>query len=344
LINDHYGSTIAQVHSNDTSRGLDEMTHMLDTEAKEPQIENWYVLIAGLPRPNDPLEITPGLSLRPLDSPLSVFDLAAAGAVGFREWAILEPFTRICTCEIETATLQAALPGYDALNRAWLVSALLVLRGFSRHLAVACSAYSWNLVAGHQKRTSSEFRHKIEEGGVIDHSKRDLPQFHGNVLDYHLKIFAEKAARTDSITDEDAVWIRNHFDVCNRLAHESNAFRLALEAAVDWRYAKEPRSAVARLWGGIEAIFGISSELVYRISLLTASLLEPRGEARKARFAAVKRLYGLRSKVVHGEDLTQEKINSAMNDSYHLLRDLLLLTIAKGHVLRENDFDEAVFG
>jgi hypothetical protein len=52
---------------------------------------NWYVLVMGLPRPEQPLTLAAGLTLVPLDSPLSVFDLAAAGAVGFREWAMLEP-------------------------------------------------------------------------------------------------------------------------------------------------------------------------------------------------------------------------------------------------------------
>jgi hypothetical protein len=45
----------------------------------------------GLPRLEAPLTLAPGLTLVPLDSSLSVFDLAAAGAVGFREWAMLEP-------------------------------------------------------------------------------------------------------------------------------------------------------------------------------------------------------------------------------------------------------------
>ena len=51
---------------------------------------NWYVLAAGLPSPTKPLVLAPGLSVRPLSSKLTVFDLAAAGGVGFREWATLE--------------------------------------------------------------------------------------------------------------------------------------------------------------------------------------------------------------------------------------------------------------
>ena len=61
-----------------------------------------------------------------------------------------------------------------------------------------------------------------------------------------------------------------------------------------------------------------------------------------------KRIYssglGMRSKVVHGEQLTDDKVASALNDSYQLLADLLLLSINKGHVLDQKDFDEAVFG
>src|SRR5215470_4572122 len=132
----------------------------------------------GLPRPEAPLALAPGLTLVPLESPLSVFDLAAAGAVGFREWAMLEPISRLCTSEIETAKDSDVVPGYDTLNRAWLASALLVLRGFSRHLGIACSSYSWNLVAGHQTRHSETFKEQLAQEGInaaVHKPRRDLP-------------------------------------------------------------------------------------------------------------------------------------------------------------------------
>ena len=265
---------------------------------------NWYVLIAGLARPEKPLTLAPGLSLVPLQSPLSVFDLAAAGAVGFREWAVLESVSQICSCEIESAKDSDVVPGYDTLNRAWLASALLMLRGFSRHLGVACSSYSWNIIAGHQERTSHVFQGQVETEGInaaVYESHRDLSPFQGNLLDFHTRLLIDSDSRKDGVTEDDKAWVYTHFDTFNHLAGESDAFRLALEAAIDWRYSKEPRLAVGRLWSGIEAIFGISSELVYRISILCASLLEERGEHRKARFQAVKKLYGLRSKAVNGE-------------------------------------------
>jgi hypothetical protein len=315
----------------------------------EPQTHegNWYVLVAGLARPTVPMTLAAGLSLIPLEAPLSVFDLAAAGAVGFREWALLEPVSNLCTCEIETAKDSDVVPGYDTLNRAWLASALLVLRGFSRHVGVACSAYSWNMVAGHQKRTAHLFREQVQEEGLdaaVYKPKRDLPPFRGNLLDFHTRLLIDSNSRSDQVSDEDAAWIYRSFGTFNRLASENEAFRLALEAAIDWRYTKEPRIAIGRIWAGIEALFGISSELVYRISSLCASLLEQRGAPRKTRFQAVKRLYGLRSKAVHGERLSPDQLASAMNDSYAVLRELLVLTIERGSVLTGNDLDDALFG
>jgi len=312
----------------------------------QEEISNWYVLLAGLPKPASPIQLASGITLCPLDSDLTVFDLAAAGAAGFKEWAVLEPIVSMCTCEIESAFDAADLPGYDTLNRAWLTSSLLVLQGFSRHMGVAGSVYSWNKIAGHQQRTSHIFKEQLVEEGIdaaVFESRRELPEFRGNILDFQLKMLIHESHRQDNVSEEDASWIRAHFESFNKLASESESFRLALESGVDWRFAKDPRSAVARLWSGIESIFGISSELVYRISLLSASLLERRGESRRLKFNSVKKLYGLRSKIVHGESLPPEKIYSAMNDSYILLRDLLLISIEKGHPLGQGDFDEAVF-
>ncbi len=307
---------------------------------------NWYVLLAGLPRPDTALELAQGVVLCPLDAPFTVFDLAAVGASGFREWAVLEPMAAACHCEIETAQDSAVAPGYDALNRAWLASALLVLRGFTRHLCVACSAYSWNVVAGHQQRSAHVFERQLREEGIeaaVYQSKGALPQFQGGLLDFHLKMTMQEGLRQDAVSPEDASWIKDHFEVFNALAAQSEVFRLALEASMDWRFTKNGRSAVARLWSGIEAILGISSELVYRISLLSACLLAERGRARKTKFEEVKKLYGLRSKIVHGEPTSDEKIAAAINGSFRLLADLLMATVNKGHVLQQNDFDEAVF-
>ncbi|MBU0714198.1 MAG: hypothetical protein KJ964_02435 [Verrucomicrobia bacterium] len=320
-----------------------------DTHTGNPSNDkgNWYVLTVDLPRIIQPITLTGGVTLRPLREQFSVFDLAAAGAVGFRSWAVLEPMASSCTCEIESAVDANITPGYDTLNRAWLASALLVLRGFTRHMCVACSRYSWSKITGHQKRHSSTFQKQLQQEGVETATfapRDDLPPFEGQLLDFHLAHLIDKGTRADSISDDDARWIKEHYDIFNILASENDSFRFALEAAIDWRYSSDIRSAVSRLWAGIEAIFGISSELVYRISLLSASLLVQRGEERKKRFRATKELYGLRSKAVHGDEVPTEKLSLALNGSFQLLKELLLLTIDKGHILNDHDFDDAIFG
>jgi hypothetical protein len=293
--------------------------------------KKWFVLLAGLQMEIEELELGPGLVLRHLKKPISVFDLAAAGAKGFREWAVLEPIAGVCACELESDSKSAREHGYDTLNRAWLASALLVLRGYGKHIPVACSAYSWNLIAGRSKVANSRSL------------PTDLPRFKGGLLEYQLKVLTTPALLNEKLNAKDAGWINSHFETFNRIAAKSTQFRLALEAAVDWRFSKEPRSAVARLWSGIESLFRISSELVYRVSILSACLLEERGKMRKERFKDVKKLYGFRSKVVHGGNISEKKIVESMDGSFRLLCELLQLCIEKGHVLGSRDFEKALF-
>lgn len=264
----------------------------------EEYLGNWYILIWNLDIEESSLKLGSGVSIRRLDYHISVFDLAAAGAAGFREWAMLEPFLQRCVCEIETAQDAAIKPGYDILNRAWLASALIKLKGFNAHLPLACNPYSWNFIAGHQERTKGIFKEELEEKGVesaINSPERALPSFKGQLLEVHTRLLAPENAKT-ILTKEDADWINDNYEIFNSLAAKSEGFRFALSAAVNWQYASGPRMAIAQLWSGIEALFGISSELVYRISLQIASLLEERGIARQDRFNQVRKLYGARSK------------------------------------------------
>ena len=302
---------------------------------------NWYVLVFGLPALDEPLILASGLSIRPLPVTLTVFDLAALGAVGFRAWAILEPLIAGCTAEIESARDANVMPGLDTLNRAWLAISLLILRGHTMTMGVAASNYSWREIPVREENTEGI---PSPRDAFPRKARTDLPPFKGHLLDYLLRLFGDADLRESPVDQSDAKWMAEHFETFNVLANKNKKFWFALQAAVDWRYAKDSRSALARIWTGIESLFGISSELVYRISLLCASLLEPRGEGRKARFNAVKRLYGLRSKAVHGDVLSDEQLNTATSGSFHLLRQLLLITIHKGHCLTAEDFDEAVFG
>ena len=292
-----------------------------------------------------PQQIAPGLAVRPLDSSLTVFDLAAAGAVGFREWATLEVMASGCTSEIESAKDAAIKPGYDTLNRAWLASAMMVLRGCGKVLPIAVCSFSWSTIAGFQAKGSGTFREQFKDEGpeaAIFLPRHQLPPFMGGLLDYRLKFLLCPAIDRDTLTVEDAQWIHASFESFNSLASASGKFRFALEAGVDWRYAHDLRAAIARLWAGIEALFGISAELVYRLSITAASLLRPRGELRVEYAARIKKLYTVRSKAVHGDKVAPDKMAEALEESFVLLRDLLLLVAVKGKDLDEDDLQNAI--
>jgi hypothetical protein len=257
-----------------------------------------------------------GLRLKKLEAQLTYWDLLAAGSSGFKEYSILEPVAAGCSSEIQSKHETASTPGYDTLNRAWLVSALLSLRGFTRHLGLAASAYSWNTIAGHHER-NQELRKKLEEEGIPFHQRPPLiakvPEFNGSLLDFHLKLILGSTWRKDAVTSADATWITDVFETANRLSTDQQ-FHFALTACTDWRLQADSRAAIARLWSGIEAILDIDNELSFRIAIVSASLLEPRGQGRLDRFQKVRRLYDLRSKAVHGGRLRGHETDKALTE------------------------------
>ena len=102
---------------------------MEPNEEPLPEVQTWNVLIGGLPLAGGPFDLGSSLILRRLHTSL-LFDLAAWGAVGFREWAVLEPLAASATAEITSPVAAAATPGYDALNKCSLISSLLIILGF----------------------------------------------------------------------------------------------------------------------------------------------------------------------------------------------------------------------
>ena len=61
------------------------------------------------------------------------------------------------------------------------------------------------------------------------------------------------------------------------------------------------------------------------------------------RFASVKKLYGIRSKAVHGDSLSEKQLTEGTAQSFELLRSLLLLCIDQERDPTEDDINRAVF-
>jgi hypothetical protein len=57
----------------------------------------------------------------------------------------------------------------------------------------------------------------------------------------------------------------------------------------------------------------------------------------------VKKLYGVRSKAIHGDEVTETQLTKAAAESFEILRSLLLLAIDQGCVPTEAHIHQALF-
>ena len=99
----------------------------------------------------------------------------------------------------------------------------------------------------------------------------------------------------------------------------------------------------AMLWSGIEAIFGINTELRFRLATMIAALLEPRGAARRSMYRRVKRLYNVRSRIVHGGKASDEEIAEHIVEVRALLSGLLCQFVEGRKIPSETDIEKLVF-
>ncbi len=162
---------------------------------------NWYVLVVGVPRPTHDIVVAPGLTLRPLPHRLSVFDAIGAAANGFQAASSLSDIVAAATCEFETAADSSPPPGFDPLNRAWLASSLLLLRGHWRVLCPAAISVPWGTLSTAEGRSWDEpaptHLIKITTGLSIE----------GAMLDLHFRMLQPTLPRASSLTDESAEWL-----------------------------------------------------------------------------------------------------------------------------------------
>lgn len=95
----------------------------------------------------------------------------------------------------------------------------------------------------------------------------------------------------------------------------------------------------ASLWSGIEALFGVQQELSFRIALYVAAFVEPRGQGRFELYRHVKKLYGARSKAVHGAKMTDAELREHICDARKVLSRILCAVIDQGRLLTTDEIE-----
>jgi hypothetical protein len=123
-----------------------------------------------------------------------------------------------------------------------------------------------------------------------------------------------------TLNDQDISWISQHFSTARDLL-EQRKFLNAVHCLATYHWHSLPNAQLALLWSGIEGLFDINSELVFRLSLYIARFLEgDNEEKRKTTFNNVKKLYNFRSSAVHGSGKNANH-DESVYDSAQLLID-----------------------
>ncbi|PHQ27891.1 HEPN domain-containing protein [Leeuwenhoekiella nanhaiensis] len=287
-------------------------------------MEIWHVLVNGLRLKSASEDLLENIWINNIFDKFSIFDLASLGATGFRNWTMLEGRTVDC---IEIVVTDENLPdcGYDLLNRAWLVSALFILKNYSRCTPLAYLDHSWVKISG------------INKTGPLENN------FIGGLLDEHkVNNWAPQSSKT-LVEDEDLAWIRDNYEKVNRLANESDIFREAITTICDWRAQPNYRAAIALLWSSIESIVKVDREITFQSSLYISTILNPKGDSRYEAFKKLKKLYGLRSRIVHGSPIKEKDVIKAMAESYDLLRELIFYMIELNEEITKDHLEKALF-
>ena len=145
-------------------------------------------------------------------------------------------------------------------------------------------------------------------------------------------------SRTSIIID-DLDWINDNLETLANLK-EDPRFMTALDALSTYMHAANYRMMAAQLWAGIESIFAVKFEVSYSMSLWAALLLETRGRACGERRAYIKKLYGDRSRAVHGEAIDNDHLKKHVAEARGLLAQLLAKIIERGEMLTQDDFHD----
>jgi hypothetical protein len=125
-------------------------------------------------------------------------------------------------------------------------------------------------------------------------------------------------------------WLRTHFSSARALMGKES-YRDAVHALSSYKWHSLPRAQLAMIWSGIEGLFGIDSEITFKLSLGIAKFLGDSAEEQRQIFQDTKTLYKARSKAVHGGKIKGD-VQSAITDSAALLKHLVLRAAERGQI------------
>ena len=149
-----------------------------------------------------------------------------------------------------------------------------------------------------------------------------------NVTNHHLRGLQSWPPVT--LKEEQCEWLKTHFSSARSLM-DKDSYRDAVHALSSYKWHSLPRAQLAMIWSGIEGLFGIDSEITFKLSLGIAKFLGESVEEQRQIFQDTKTLYRARSKAVHGGKIKGD-VQNAIIESAVLLKRLILRTSEQGRI------------
>ncbi|MGH8980358.1 MAG: hypothetical protein ACRDWE_04970 [Acidimicrobiales bacterium] len=274
-----------------------------------------FAFLGAVTEPNGDLAVGDVGILRPVEAPpdSSEFLSALRNPEGFGA----SVYVGAITYELELVA------GVDetgfALGIGWSIIAGLRLCSDCEFLVPAAADHSWDTIAGAPEKSVA-----VE---LLEH--RPMAR----------RVTPERIA----ITEDQCAWVGSQLEAILKLRADRK-FHFALECLSESFTQDNLRLATALLWAGIEGLLPVTTETVFRLASLLASLIEPPSESRYQAYKRIKKLYVVRSKAVHGGELSETQMRSHVLEVRGLLRRHLKAVIARGSVPTVDDAEAALLG
>lgn len=254
-------------------------------------------------------------TLREVQRPPGEIELAGA----LRNKGLMSAIARHMPGVTHELAVPRDVPGdpQQPFNLGWWIISAIRCRTLADLLVPAVASVSWDAIPA------------VEAGMCEVQLLEDVPA-------------ARRMGQVVAVSSESLDWVHLHLAAWIDLL-ERPAFRLAVDSLTTHHQQANLRMSAASLWAGFEALFGISSELRFRLSALAASYLEEMGPGRLALYRRIKTLYDYRSKAVHGAAITDAQLEEHIVEVRSLLSRLMCQMTEAGAFPSTEDFEARLF-
>lgn len=283
--------------------------------ASTERTERWYFALLGLDMEIPEYHLGDTVTLRAVAEPPGEVELAAA----LTEKGLFSAIGRYSHSVQHELCVDRSFGSKDqgAFNLAWWFLSALRVRTLADFLVPAVADHSWSTIAA------------VTDGSCHVQLLEDVPR-------------ARRFGDAPRISKADLDWTETSL-IAFAEHLEVPRFRLAVDALTTHQHEASLRMTAASLWVGVEALFGINSELRFRLAALAASFLESRGPQRVGRYRAVKAL-DVRSRAVHGGAIEGAALAHHISEVRVLLSSLICKMVDAKHVPAENEWEQVLFG